>query len=171
MNTDALVFKSIGVIHSDHTRPEETPIQPVYARECKGRAEIFGEYADGLRDLEGFSHIYLIYQFHCAGPAQLLVKPFLQDVEHGVFATRGPCRPNPIGLSIVQLVRREGHVLHLDGVDILDGTPLLDIKPYIARYDRIDHVRNGWQDTVDEATARDRGRRGYRGGTNPGAGA
>ena len=87
------------------------------------------------------------------------MKPFLQDVERGVFATRAPCRPNPIGLSIVKLVRREGNVLHLDGVDVLDGTPLLDIKPYTARFDRIDGTRNGWQDEVDEETARLRGRR------------
>ena len=89
----------------------------------------------------------------------MTVKPFLQDLERGVFATRAPCRPNPIGLSIVKLVRREGNVLHLDAVDVLDGTPLLDIKPYTARFYRVETTRNGWQDEVDDQTARRRGRR------------
>ena len=152
-------FVPIGVVHSPHRRADETPIQPVYAAGCRGRAEIFPEFADGLRDLEGFSHIYLIYHLHQAAPAKLLVKPFLQDVEHGVFATRAPCRPNPIGLSIVKLERREDNILYLDSLDVLDGTPLLDIKPYCARFDCIQPTRNGWQDEVDETTARQRGTR------------
>jgi len=155
-----IAYKPIGVIHSGHTKPEQTPIQPVFAQGCKGTAHIFPEFAEGLNDLEGFSHVYLLYHFDRAGPAKLVVKPFLQDVERGVFATRAPCRPNAIGLSIVELVRREGNVLHLDGVDILDGTPLLDIKPYTARFDRLERTRNGWQDEVDEKTARERGCRG-----------
>jgi len=154
-----LEYSPIGVIRSEHVAAEETPIQPAYARGCKGRAEIFAEYAEGLRDLEGFSHVYLVYHFHAAGRARLIVKPFLQDTERGVFATRAPCRPNPIGLSIVELVRREGAVLYLDGVDVLDGTPLLDIKPYTAKFDLIQTTRNGWQDEVDEETAHKRGRR------------
>jgi len=164
MNPTTLSYSPIGVIHSEHVAAEKTPIQPVYAVGCKGWAEVFPEFADGLRDLDGFSHIYLIYHFHRAGGAKLAVKPFLQDEERGVFATRAPCRPNPIGLSIVELVRREGNILHLDGVDILDGTPLLDIKPYVARFDRVESPRSGWQDDVDEATARRRGRRDYRNG-------
>jgi len=167
MSENVITYRPIGVIHSEHLAVEETPIQPVYAKGCKGQAEIFAEFADGLRDLEGFSHIYLIYHFHRAGPARLMVKPFLQDVERGVFATRTPCRPNAIGLSVVELVRREGNVLHLDGVDILDGTPLLDIKPYTTKFDLVETARNGWQDDVDEETAGQRGRRGYRGGGTP----
>jgi tRNA-Thr(GGU) m(6)t(6)A37 methyltransferase TsaA len=163
-NNIVVTFKSIGVIHSEHVAAEKTPIQPVYAKGCRGWAEIFPEYAEGLRDLEGFSHIYLIYYLHQSAPAQLIVKPFLQDVERGIFATRTPCRPNPIGLSIVELVNCVGNVLHLDGVDILDGTPLLDIKPYTAKFDRRDPTRNGWQDEVNEETAQKRGRRGYPGG-------
>ncbi len=159
--SEKIVSIPIGVIRSEHTRPDETPIQPVYAQGCQGRAEILPQYAEGLRSLEGFSHIYLIYHLHLAGQPRLLVKPFLQDVEHGVFATRAPCRPNPIGLSIVRLVRREGNTLHLDGVDVLDGTPLLDIKPYTTRFDHVDTTSNGWQDNVNEQTARQRGRRGY----------
>ena len=152
-------YRPIGVIHSGHTRPEETPIQPVYAEGCEGKAEVFPEFAPGLRDLEGFSHIYLLYHMHKVEGARLTVQPFLQDVERGVFATRAPCRPNPIGLSIVKLVRREGNILYLDGVDVLDGTPLLDIKPYTARFDRRENTRNGWQDEVDERTAWQRGTR------------
>jgi tRNA-Thr(GGU) m(6)t(6)A37 methyltransferase TsaA len=161
MRENAITYRPIGVIRSEHVAAEETPIQPAYAKGCQGRAEVFPEFAPGLRDVEGFSHIYLIYHFHKAGPAKLAVKPFLQDIERGVFATRAPSRPNAVGLSIVELVSREGNVLHLDGVDILDGTPLLDIKPYTAKFDRFETARNGWQDEVDEKTAKRRGRRGY----------
>jgi tRNA (adenine37-N6)-methyltransferase len=156
---ECIVYEPIGVIRSGHTKPEETPIQPVYAEGCEGQVEVFPEFAAGLRDLEGFSHIYLVYHMHKADRSRLTVKPFLQDVERGVFATRTPCRPNPIGLSVVKLVRREGNILHLEGVDVLDGTPLLDIKPYTAKFDYIETTRNGWQDEVDEETAWLRGRR------------
>ena len=159
--SESIVYRPIGVIRSEHIKPADTPIQPVYAKDCKGRAEVFPEYADGLRDLEGFSHVYLIYHLHKAGPAKLVVKPFLQDVERGVFSTRAPFRPNPIGLSIVELIRREANVLYLDRVDILDGTPLLDIKPYSSRFDRMENTRNGWYEEVDEETAMRRGKRGY----------
>jgi tRNA (adenine37-N6)-methyltransferase len=159
--SESIAYKPIGVIRSGHTKPEETPIQSVYAEGCEGRAEILPEFAAGLRDLEGFSHIYLIWHMHKTDRSQLVVKPFLQDVERGVFATRAPCRPNPIGLSIVRLVRREENILHLGLVDVLDGTPLLDIKPYAAKFDHIEATRNGWQDEVDEVAARLRGRRGY----------
>ena len=160
MRTSPISYRAIGVIRSGHAVTDQTPIQPVYARGCQGEVEIFPEFAEGLRDLDGFSHIYLVYHFHRSGPAKLVVKPFLQDVDRGVFATRAPCRPNPIGLSIVELSCREGNVLHVNNVDILDGTPLLDIKPYTARFDQIRTARNGWQDTVDEGEARRRGRRG-----------
>jgi tRNA-Thr(GGU) m(6)t(6)A37 methyltransferase TsaA len=163
MRESRIAYKPIGTIHSEHTIAEETPIQPAYAKGCRGRAEIFPEYEEGLRDLDGFSHVYLIYHFHLSESVKLIVKPFLQDVERGVFATRAPSRPNAIGLSIVELVSREKNVLYLDGVDILDGTPLLDIKPYIVRFDCVQTLRNGWQDEVDEETARKRGKRGYRG--------
>jgi tRNA-Thr(GGU) m(6)t(6)A37 methyltransferase TsaA len=165
LSKTAITYRPIGVIRSENVSPEKTPIQPAYAKGCEGQAVIFQEFADGLRDLEGFSHVYVIYHFHQAGPAKLIVKPFLQDTEHGVFATRAPCRPNAIGLSVVELVRREGNVLHLDGVDILDGTPLLDIKPYTVKFDCLETTRNGWQDDVDDNTAHQRGRRGYRKGT------
>lgn len=156
-------YTPIGVIESEHTRPEETPIQPVYAAECRGRAVIEPAYAKGLRDIEGFSHIFLIYHLDRAGRATLTVKPFLQDSRRGIFATRSPHRPNPIGVSVVRLLKVEGNVLHLAGVDILDGTPLLDIKPYVERFDSIEGIRNGWQQEVPEETARRHGRRSYRG--------
>lgn len=161
MNTDLISFRPIGTIRSGHREAEATPIQPVYAAECLGRAELLPEFAAGLADIEGFSHLYLIYQLHRAPPARLRVKPFLQDQEHGIFATRAPCRPNPIGMSLVRLLRREGSILHLAGIDILDGTPLLDIKPYSTRYDAVESPRGGWTDAVPEAEARLLGRRGY----------
>jgi tRNA-Thr(GGU) m(6)t(6)A37 methyltransferase TsaA len=139
----------IGVLCTPHTRLQATPIQPVFALGVPGRAEILPEYVEGLKDLDGFSHIYLIYHFHKAGPAQLVVKPFLDTRPHGVFATRAPVRPNGIGLSIVRLVRIEGGVIHLEDVDMLDGTPLLDIKPYAPRFDRRENVRSGWLDEID----------------------
>jgi tRNA-Thr(GGU) m(6)t(6)A37 methyltransferase TsaA len=159
----AVTYRPIGVLRSEHTVAGQTPIQPAYAKGCQGRAEVLPEFAEGLTDLEGFSHVYIIYHFHQAPAPKMKVKPFMQDAEHGVFATRAPCRPNPIGISIVELVRREGNVLYIDGVDVLDGTPLLDIKPYTAKFDRIETTRNGWQDEVNEETARRLGRREYGG--------
>jgi tRNA-Thr(GGU) m(6)t(6)A37 methyltransferase TsaA len=158
-----VTYKPIGVIHSPHREAEETPVQPIFARGIAGTAEVFPEYAKGLSDLEGFSHVYLIYHFHRATPAKLTVKPFLDDAPRGIFATRAPTRPNPIGFSVVRLVRREGPILHLEDVDVLDGTPLLDIKPFVARFDRRDDVRSGWQEDVDEGTAQIRGLREYQG--------
>jgi len=161
-----VTYRPIGIIRSPHTDREAAPIQPVYAAGIEGRAEILAQFEEGLADLEGFSHLILVYHFHRVGGVRLRVTPFLEDAEHGVFATRAPCRPNPIGVSVVRLVRREGRVLHLADVDILDGTPLLDVKPYVARFDVREGVRSGWQDGVDEGTARARGRR-ERGGPGP----
>jgi tRNA-Thr(GGU) m(6)t(6)A37 methyltransferase TsaA len=157
MNTWNL--RTIGFVRSPHTKAEQTPIQPSFATGIPGIAEIDPAYAEGLADLDGFSHIWLLYVFDRAGAAQLRVKPFLDDVPRGVFATRAPCRPNPIGLSLVRLVRRVAGTLHLEDVDVLDGTPLLDIKPYVGRFDRRENVRCGWLDRVDESTADQRGRR------------
>jgi tRNA-Thr(GGU) m(6)t(6)A37 methyltransferase TsaA len=159
MKNTAIMIRPIGIIHSEHLSAERTPIQPVYAKGCLGRVEVFPEFMAGLRDLEGFSHLFLIYHFHKAGAVKLIVKPFLQDVERGVFATRAPCRPNAIGLSSVKLLRRDGRMLYVDGVDILDGTPLLDIKPFVTRFDHIKQARSGWQDDVDEKTAEKKGKR------------
>ena len=159
-----VTYKPIGVIRSSHTKQEDTPIQPVFARGVAGRVELLAEYEEGLRDIEGFSYIYLLYVFDRAKGPRLSVVPYLADTERGVFATRAPCRPNALGMSLVRLLRREGAVLHIEDVDVLDGTPLLDIKPYIGRYDSREDVRSGWQDDVDDSTARERGRRGHGGG-------
>ena len=161
MKDSRITYKPIGIIHSEHTIAEKTPIQPVYAKGCKGHVELCPEFAEGLKDLEGFSHIYLIYHFHKSREVKLIVKPFLQDIDRGIFSTRAPFRPNPIGLSVVELLGIEGNILHLDGLDILDGTPLLDIKPYTAKFDLHKVKKNGWQDEVDEPTAQKRGKRGY----------
>jgi tRNA-Thr(GGU) m(6)t(6)A37 methyltransferase TsaA len=163
MNETSICYRPIGVIHSEHVTPEKTPIQPAYAKGCKGQAEIFPEFTEGLRDLDGFSHVILIYHFHRAGKPMLTVTPFTDDAPRGVFSTRHPKRPNPIGLSVVRLTRIEANVLHLEEVDILDGTPLLDIKPYVPRFERIENAQGGWTQTVDEETARQRGKRGYGG--------
>lgn len=156
---EELRFRPIGILHSGHTDAGRTPIQPCYADDCVGTVEVFPEYAAGLKDIEGYSHIYLIYGFHLAPAASLLVRPFLQDTERGLFSTRAPCRPNPIGMSIVRLEGREGALLRFRGADMLDGTPLLDIKPYAARFDCIKNTRNGWQDEVSDKEALKRGRR------------
>lgn len=156
-----IVLEPIGYVRSEHTKPEETPIQPVYATGCPGRAEILPDYEEGLRDIEGFSHIIITYHFHHAGPARLTVKPFLEDTAHGVFATRSPRRPNPIGFSVVRLKERKQNVLLLEDVDMLDGTPIIDIKPFIPRFDYREGATSGWQEHVDDETAARRGRRGW----------
>ena len=137
-------YKPIGVIHSPFKEPKGTPIQPAGAKGTKGTVEIFPEYAEGLRDIEGFSHIILLYHFHLSKGATSIVKPFMDNETHGVFAMRGPSRPNPIGISVVRLVKVEGNMLHIQDVDIADGTPLLDIKPYIPEFDIREVERIGW---------------------------
>lgn len=154
-------FTPIGFIRSEHLCAERTPIQPVFARECEGRVEIHPEFAEGLLDLDGFSHVHLIYHLDRAERPKLRVRPFLQDVERGIFATRYPARPNAIGLSVVELLGIDGRILHFRGADILDGSPLLDIKPFIAKFDCIEPSRNGWYDEVDAETAQRRGLREY----------
>ncbi len=154
-------FKQIGVIHSCHKIAEETPIQPIYAAGIEARVEVFPEYKEGLRDLDGFSHIYLLYKFHMAKAPKLIVKPFLEDIERGIFSTRAPVRPNPLGMSIVKLIKCSDNILYIEDCDILDGTPLLDIKPYSMRFDIMKDVKNGWQDGVTEENAQTKGLRGY----------
>jgi len=151
-------LKPIGTIRSSFDEPSKAPIQPVFAAGAKGRVEVLPEYAEGLDDIGGFTHIFLLYAFHLSKGMKLRIRPYLQDVEHGVFATRAPCRPNPIGLSVVRLVRREGNVLHIEDVDVVDGTPLLDIKPFCPRFDARKGASSGWIGEVDDATAEERGR-------------
>lgn len=153
-------FKPIGVIQSPFQEPRGTPIQPTAASEVAGTIEIYPDYAAGLKDLEGFSHLILLYHLHLAKNAELLVKPFLGNELHGIFATRSPARPNAIGLSVVRLVKVEGRRLHIQDVDIVSGTPLLDIKPYVAEFDARTEVRSGWfeQNLHKLSTTRDDGR-------------
>jgi tRNA-Thr(GGU) m(6)t(6)A37 methyltransferase TsaA len=139
-----VTYRPIGVIHSPFVDLKGMPIQPTGRAASPGTAEVFPEFVEGLRDLDGFSHIILLYHLHEARSVALTVKPFLDEELRGVFSTRAPTRPNPIGLSIVELVRIEGNVLHLANVDILDGTPLLDIKPYVPQFDQPGEVRTGW---------------------------
>ncbi len=137
-------YKSIGVIHSPFKEPEGTPIQPTATEGVDGIVEVFPEYAEGLEDLEGFSHIILIYHFHLSKKPSLKVKPFMDSQIHGVFSTRAQSRPNPIGISVVRLIRVEGNMLYIRDVDIVDGTPLLDIKPYVPGFDVREVERIGW---------------------------
>jgi tRNA-Thr(GGU) m(6)t(6)A37 methyltransferase TsaA len=134
----------IGIIHSPFTERSHTPIQPSRSQ-ATGRVEVYPEFAVGLQDIDGFSHVTLLYVFHCSSGYNLLVKPFLDNELRGLFATRYPCRPNPIGTSTVHLKKRYDNILEVDGIDVLDGTPLLDIKPYIPGFDIQEaDVRTGW---------------------------
>jgi tRNA-Thr(GGU) m(6)t(6)A37 methyltransferase TsaA len=139
-----MIIEPIGIIHSPHSTKDECPIQPLYASGALGRVEVFEQFAAGLKDIEGFSHIYLLYQLDRAGDIQMVRKTFLDDQPHGIFASRHPCRPSGIGLSIVRLKERDGNILVVEGIDVLNMTPLLDIKPYVARFDRIEVSSEGW---------------------------
>jgi tRNA-Thr(GGU) m(6)t(6)A37 methyltransferase TsaA len=141
---DEIRYRPIGVIHSPFKETRGTPIQPASAKGISGTVEVFTEYAKGLEDISGFSHLILLYHFHLARKPTLEAKPFMDDEPHGIFAMRGPSRPNPIGISIVRLVRVEGNILHIEDVDIVDGTPLLDIKPYVPEFDRREVEKIGW---------------------------
>jgi tRNA-Thr(GGU) m(6)t(6)A37 methyltransferase TsaA len=141
---DKITYKPIGIIHSPFKEPKGTPIQPAGAEGIAGTVEIFPEYAEGLQDIDGFSHIVLIYHFHLSKKPSLKVKPFMDDKPHGVFAMRGPSRPNPIGVSVVRLVRVAENVLHIQDVDVVDGTPVLDIKPYVPAFDIREVEKTGW---------------------------
>jgi tRNA-Thr(GGU) m(6)t(6)A37 methyltransferase TsaA len=137
-------YQPIGVIHSPFTDIGGMPIQPTGAAGIQGTVEVFTEFAAGLKDLDGFSHIILLYHFHRVQEAKLVVTPFMDSRPRGVLATRAPKRPNPIGLSIVRLLSIEQNILRIENVDILDGTPLLDIKPYVPDFDRPPADRVGW---------------------------
>lgn len=137
-------YEPIGIIHSPFKEPRGTPIQPKAGQGIEGRVVVFQEYVEGLTDLEGFSHIILIYHFHLSKVPTLKVIPFADNQLHGVFSTRAPGRPNSIGISVVRLVRIEKNILHVKDLDIVDGTPLLDIKPYIPEVDNREIQRIGW---------------------------
>jgi tRNA (adenine37-N6)-methyltransferase len=134
----------VGIIHTPFATKEECPIQPLYASGAVGRVEVFEEFAEGLQDIEGFSHIYLLYLLDRAGQIELVRGTFLDDTPHGIYASRHPCRPNGIGMSIVKLVGREKNILTVEGIDVLDQTPLIDIKPYIPKFDSFESASEGW---------------------------
>lgn len=147
-------YKVIGRIHSEFKNKDHTPIQSVFSS-SEGTVEIFPEYTQGLKDIEGFSHLILIYHFDRVGECTLTQKPFLDgSKERGIFAIRHCNRPNPIGISIVELRGVENNLLKVRGIDALDGTPLLDIKPYVRQFDHRENVRSGWVDEQSPEAAR-----------------
>lgn len=157
---EQICYQPIGVIHSPFQEPKGVPIQPSAAQGVEGVVEVDPTYQEGLQDLDGFSHIILVYDFHLAKPGPLLRKPFMDTQKRGIFAIRGPSRPNPIGISIVRLHKIENTHLFIQDVDIVDGTPLLDIKPYVPAFDNRPASRIGWlTDHIHQLTdSRDDGR-------------
>lgn len=149
-------FQPIGTIHTPHKTLEGMPIQPAGAAGVQGQIEIREAYAPGLQDLEGFSHVVLIYFLHASKGYQLKVIPFLDDRHRGLFATRAPRRPNAIGLSVVKLIQVRPPWLMIENVDILDQTPLLDIKPYVPEFDRPESIRTGWLEDAARRAAQKR---------------
>ena len=151
-------FHAIGRIRTPFQDAAGTPIQPLYAQGAKGQVVLDEAFAPGLDDVDGFERIWLVYWMHRAGPVRLRVVPYRDTHEHGLFATRSPCRPNPIGMSVVRLARREGSILHVLDVDMLDDTPLLDIKPYVLEFDAHAWSKAGWFEhcAVDRRVADDR---------------
>jgi tRNA-Thr(GGU) m(6)t(6)A37 methyltransferase TsaA len=137
-------LRPIGMIHTPFKKPKGTPIQPPMSKGAEGTVSVFKEFEAGLKDLEGFERVWLVYWFHRAPKARLLVTPFLDDRQHGLFSSRAPARPNPIGISAVRLLRVERNILTVADVDILDGTPLLDIKPYVPQFDCYRVKSCGW---------------------------
>jgi tRNA-Thr(GGU) m(6)t(6)A37 methyltransferase TsaA len=147
-------YHPIGIVHSPFTTLENMPIQPTGAAGIAGRVEVLPEYEEGLQDLAGFSHIILLYHFHRSKGFRLRVVPFLDSEARGVFATRAPSRPNPIGLSVVKLVKITGRILHVENVDLLDKTPVLDIKPYVPAFDCQSDVQVGWLEKLGKNGAK-----------------
>ncbi len=141
---DSITYQPIGVVHSPFSRPEGTPIQPSRSSGASGSIELLPEYTEGLSDLDGFSHLVLLFHLHLSEGFALTVKPYLDDQRRGVFATRAPRRPNPIGLSVLVIDRIDGNIIHVSNLDIIDGTPVLDIKPYVPPFDEAEDVRFGW---------------------------
>jgi len=137
-------MQPIGTIHTPYTSLKDMPIQSLNQDGSAGSIVLDPAYREGLVDLEGFSHLYLIYLFHLSHSCNLMVRPFLDVVPHGVFATRAPNRPNPIGLSIVRLTSITENLIEFTGADMIDGTPLLDIKPYVEQFDHVSEPTSGW---------------------------
>jgi tRNA (adenine37-N6)-methyltransferase len=145
-----ITYREIGVIHSPFTEKKGMPVQPAGAAGIRGTVRVHDEFKSGLKDLSGFSHIILLYHFNQSQGFDLQVVPFLDTVQRGVFATRAPRRPNQIGLSLVRLVGVDGNILEVEGIDVLDGTPLLDIKPHVPQFAHTESIRTGWLEGSDE---------------------
>jgi len=139
-----ITYQPIGIVHSAFKTAVGTPIQPSAAQGTEAIIEIFPEFAEGITDLEGFSHIYILFHCHLITKKELMVVPFLDTNPHGVFATRSPGRPNPIGISVVHLEKVENNKLYVRNIDILDGSPVLDIKPYLPAFDVHEADKIGW---------------------------
>ncbi len=139
-----ITYTPIGIIYSPFKEPKGMPIQPKGAKDIEGSVEIFEKYIKGLQNLDGFSHIILLYHFHLSKEYSLTVKPYLDNNSRGVFATRAPSRPNAIGLSVVKLEKIEKNIIHIKNVDIVDGTPVLDIKPYVPQFNPDEEFKIGW---------------------------
>jgi tRNA (adenine37-N6)-methyltransferase len=154
----SIVFQAIGEIHTPFREATGTPIQTVYGQDVQGRIELKESYAAALDDIEGFERLWLIYWMDRVSAYKPKIVPYRDTQEHGLFATRSPGRPNPIGMSVVRFLRREGSTLYVQDMDILDGTKLLDIKPYIPAFDSHPVSRAGWVDNarVDRRMADDR---------------
>ena len=142
----------IGIIHSPYKQIKDMPIQGKFKASVKAWIELKEEYGAGLKDLDGFSHAIIIYYFHKSGKTEIEGKPFLEDNKHGIFAIRSPYRPNHIGLSVVKIEKIEDNKLHFSEVDVLDGTPVLDIKPYVKHFDVRDNTVSGWLDKHFQST-------------------
>ena len=141
---EKITYQPIGVIHTPFNTPENMPIQNAGGIGIKGTIEIFPEFEAGLKDIEGFSYLILLYHLHQVNHYSLQVIPFLDTIEHGIFATRSPIRPNPVGMTVVKLLELKGCMLTIGGIDMLNQTPLLDIKPYLPKVDTLHDVRIGW---------------------------
>ncbi|HYX68880.1 MAG TPA: tRNA (N6-threonylcarbamoyladenosine(37)-N6)-methyltransferase TrmO [Terriglobales bacterium] len=152
-STNGFVFRPIGYVRSPFSETKQIPKGPGAKHEEEGVLEVLPEFAAGLKDVEGFSHLFVLWAFHQSKDFDLVGTPPTDDRPHGVFATRSPRRPNPIGLTVVELLRRDGARLHVRGVDMLDGTPILDLKPYLSSVPQ-EKVRRGW---LAEAEARKKG--------------
>jgi len=149
-------FQPIGVIHTPFKERAGMPIQPAGGSGVQGTVEVYPEFREGLNDLDGFSHIILLYCFHRSEGFNLRVVPFLDTRPRGLFATRAPRRPNPIGISVVRLLGIEGAILRIENIDILDGTPLLDLKPYVPEFDTQRAIRTGWLEQAEENLSKKR---------------
>lgn len=147
-------YSPIGTIHSPFTTEAGMPIQTGFS-DAAGTVDLDPEYVEGLRDLEDFSHIILVYHFHRSDGYELLPEPYMEDKPHGVFATRAPRRPNPVGISVVELREVSGSTLHVDGIDVIDGTPLLDVKPFVPAFNGVENVTIGWlEGSIGDETRR-----------------